>query len=104
VIPIGTRLTPRDADDPILEVGGVEGSRYSLKNAEVFSCTIALTCDELAAKYDTSGYEVYIEPFDEISAWWKMATAKPKRANRAKPVPEYSPEEIFAAEAAKAAK
>jgi hypothetical protein len=108
-LPIGTRLTPRDADDPILEVGGIEGTRYTLKNAEVFSRTIAMSADELAARYDTTGYSVEIVPFDESRAWFELSTKKYDRGLKAgdgrarEQRAEPSPEQVFAA-AAEAAK
>jgi hypothetical protein len=104
MIPLGTHLTPRNPADPEVVIGGIEGSHYTLKATAEFGPTFALSADEIAAAYDCSGYTIFIEPFDEIAAWWKMATAKPKKAERVPRAPEYSPEAIFKAEAARNAK
>jgi hypothetical protein len=96
VIPIGTRLTPRDPQDPVVEVGGIEGSRYTLHPTAEFGPVFALTPDQLSAAYDTAGHSLEILPFSEIEAWWAMANAKPRRAARVKQEPQRSPEEIFA--------
>jgi hypothetical protein len=110
VIPIHTELQPRSADDPIVLVTGIEGSRYMLAPV-AFGTTFAMGYDAITAAYVCDGFKVYIEPYDEAAEWRKLSRQAfvqrlddgPRKARKQRA--EDSPEQVFAnAEASEATK
>jgi hypothetical protein len=109
MIPLKTILTPRSKDDEPVEIGGVEGTAYTVKPL-VFGETRRLTCDEISQKYDTSGYAVFIDLESEADLWRRFSTERFDRGNKAgdrrarQQAAEPSPEMVFRAEAERNAK
>jgi hypothetical protein len=91
----------------VVRVSAVEGTRYIVQELE-FAANIPATPDELAARWDCSGYSLEIVPLDEARAWFELSTKKFDRGNKAgdrrtrAQAAEPSPERVFRAEAVKA--
>ena len=75
MVPIGTQLQPRTADDPAVTVVGVEAQRHIVSPVE-FGSPFALTYDELTSAYDCAGYTVEIQPSDEAARWRELSKIK----------------------------
>jgi hypothetical protein len=91
-------------------VSAVEGSRYIVQEVETFSANIPATTDEIVDRWDCSDYKVAIDLETEADLYRRFSTEKFDRGNKAgdrrarEQRAEPSPEQIFAAEAAKNAK
>jgi hypothetical protein len=105
MIPIGTQLTPRDAADPVVTVGGIEGQRYVLQPIE-FASPFSMGYDELSASYDCADHTLQIEEYDEAREWRKLSSERfhgvltETRRQAHKQKADSSPEQVFAAAAA----
>ena len=112
MIEIGTVLQPRDTDDPIVRVCGIEGDRYILQSVEFGSClNFGMDTDEITATYVCDDYRVRIEQESEQDAWARFSTEHfdraQQRAEARRMQSEYesleSPNEVFERQAAEAA-